>query len=186
VLAPLSYVSSTQINTQVPFTVTGAATTVTVEYAPTGFINPSTYFGGKFGPVTVPVTRASPGLLRAQPNASAQAYALNQDGTLNSPSNPAPVGSVVAVWGTGFGPTSPSCPTGGQNPPFAANLADGTVSLSYMTSTPAVYAGNAPGFACGVTQINFEVPQAPPGQLAVYTTVSGLYRDYVGAVIYVK
>jgi uncharacterized protein (TIGR03437 family) len=67
--------------------------------------------------------------LCAQPNVSALAYSLNQDGTLNGPSNPAAAGSFFAVRGTGFGALNPTCPTDGQNPLDAVNLASGAVSF---------------------------------------------------------
>jgi uncharacterized protein (TIGR03437 family) len=112
----------------------------------------------------------SPGIFRLQPGASAQAAALNQDGSLNSPSNPAARNSVVSVWGTGFGITDPPCTTGGINPPGAANLAEGLsaiVAYSPMPgvpvlSSPAVYAGSAPALPCGVEQINILVPDYAP------------------------
>jgi uncharacterized protein (TIGR03437 family) len=101
--APVLYAQSRQVNAQAPFEVNGQSTTaITV-----------TYNGAVFGPMTIPVTFGYPGFFRLQPNVSAQAYALNQDGTLNSATNPAPRGSVVAYWGTGFGATSPGCATGG-------------------------------------------------------------------------
>jgi uncharacterized protein (TIGR03437 family) len=160
---------------------------VTLQYASTNEFDP--YKGGTFGPFTIPVRLAAPGLLRAQPNVSALAYALNQDGTLNSPSSPAALGSFVAVWGTGFGTLNPTCPTGGQNPPDAVNLASSAVSFSYKTSMPVAYAGSAPGFACGVTQINLQVPAVPSGPFTIYISVAtGGYSigDPIGATIYVK
>jgi uncharacterized protein (TIGR03437 family) len=97
--APVLYAQSTQVNFQAPFELSGqSTTTVTLVYN-----------GAPFGPVTMPVTLLSPGLFRLQPNVSALAHAVNQDGTLNGPSNPAGRGSVVSLWGTGFGPTSPAC-----------------------------------------------------------------------------
>ena len=50
---------------------------------------------------------------------------MNQDGTANGPSNPAAPGSIVTVWGTGFGTLDPSCATGAPNPDAAVNLAAG-------------------------------------------------------------
>ena len=71
----------------------------------------------------------SPGIFRLQFGQSAQAAAINQDGTLNGPANPAARGSVVAVWGTGYGPTNPACLTGGLNVPDAAPLSPGISAL---------------------------------------------------------
>ena len=87
---------------------------------------------------------------------------MNQDGTLNGPSNPAARGSVVALWGTGFGQTDPPCASGGLNAPGPVNLASGLSALitddRYGGYTPALYAGSAPKLLCGVQQINMLVP----------------------------
>jgi len=117
--------------------------------------------------MTAPVSSyGSPGVFRLQPGFSPQAAAVNQDGTLNGPSNPASRGSVVSVWGTGFGLIDPPCATGGLNPPGPVNLAAG-LSVDIATGAPvgtptpyapALYAGSAPALPCGVVQINFQVP----------------------------
>jgi uncharacterized protein (TIGR03437 family) len=132
-------------------------------------------------------------LFRLQPNVSAQAYAVNQDGTINGPSNPASRGSLVSFWGTGFGPTVPGCATGGLNAPGPVNLApDLTVVLN--GGGPIQYAGGAPTLACGITQINMEVPMdAPSGPLLIFPWVGmpfptgiGFQESDVGAFIYIK
>jgi uncharacterized protein (TIGR03437 family) len=110
-----------------------------------------------------PVGTAWPGLFRLQPNVSAQAYAVNQDGTINSQSSPASPGSVVALWGTGFGPLDSACATGGLNPPEAAELAPGYSAIFeqynvIFEDAPVVYAGSAPTLLCGVVQINIQIP----------------------------
>ena len=112
-----------------------------------------------------------PGIFRLQPGVSAQAAAFNEDGTINGPSNPARPGSVVALWGTGFGVTDPPCTTGALNVPAAANLANGmSVLLDDIVipgvagrSNPAYYAGSAPTLLCGVEQINMVVPSYAQG-----------------------
>jgi uncharacterized protein (TIGR03437 family) len=82
------------------------------------------------------------------------APALNQDGTVNSFENPAPVGSVMTIWVTGFGPVS--APDGqiatGAEPFYVGSLFAGAVPVTIR------YAGVAPGLIAGVAQINFVVP----------------------------
>ena len=81
-------------------------------------------------------------------------------------SNPAVRGSVVSVWGTGFGLIDPPCATGGLNPYGPVNLAAGlSVDIAVgsppgipVDYAPALYAGSAPGLPCGVVQINLLVP----------------------------
>lgn len=70
---------------------------------------------------------------------------VNQDGTLNTPENPAPVGSVMAMWVTGFGPAD------------SDSVYAGAV---WANSQPVheLYSGPAPGLAAGVGQINFIAP----------------------------
>jgi uncharacterized protein (TIGR03437 family) len=154
--APLLYVQSRQINVLVPFELTGkGSTNIQVQYN-----------GTRLGPVAVPLTFGVPGIFRLESGVSAQAAALNQDGTLNGPSNPASPGSVVTLWGTGFGATDPPCATGGLNVPAAANLASNmSVLLEDIVvpglaghNNPAYYAGSAPTLLCGVEQINMLVP----------------------------
>lgn len=159
--APLLYVQSRQINAVAPVELSGRTqATIAVIY------NQAT-----FGPVTAPVAAyGAPGIFRLQAGVSSQAAALNQDGTLNTSSNPAARGSVVAVWGTGFGLTDPACATGGLNPPGPANLvaglsafiADGSPSGVPVVYAPARYAGGAPMLPCGVAQINLLVPTYVP------------------------
>ena len=154
--APLLYVQSRQVNVLAPFELSGRTNTViSLEYN-----------GVVFDPVPVTVHFSDPAVFRLQPN-SAQAVAVNQNGTLNGPANPASPGSVISVWGTGFGSTNPSCATGGFNVPAAASLATGLSILLYPITT-VEYAGSAPTLLCGVEQINFMVPvNALPGPLTM-------------------
>ena len=174
--APLLYAQSRQINVLVPFELNGkGSTNIQVQYN-----------GTPLGPVAVPLTFGVPGIFRLQSGVSAQAAALNQDGTLNGPSNPARPGSVVTLWGTGFGATDPPCATGGLNVPAAANLAPNmSVLLEDIVVpgvagriNPAYYAGSAPTLLCGVEQINMLVPSYAQGAFlffpeSVIATTSG-------------
>jgi uncharacterized protein (TIGR03437 family) len=100
--APLLYVSSTQINFAVPADVWNLATAnmqVTMN-------------GASSSPRQLPITYANPSLF-LNPSATSQnsgsafgfvALALNADGSLNSSSNPAPLGSVISVFVNGISP----------------------------------------------------------------------------------
>jgi uncharacterized protein (TIGR03437 family) len=156
---PIMYAQSRQINAIAPAGLAVNGTTqVTV-----------TYNNQQFGPAVAQVVFSSPGMFRLQIGQSAQAAVVNQDGTLNGPTNPAPRGSVVAVFGTGYGQTSPPCPIGGLNLSYAAPLSPPGTSAFLLAITgaapaPALYAGSAPSVVCGVEQINFQVPMdATPG-----------------------
>ena len=94
--APLLYVSAGQLSAIVPYGVSGA-TSVQVSYN-----------GRSSGAISVPVTPASPALFTANSSGSGPAAILNQDGSVNSALNPAARGSVVVLFGTGEGETSPA------------------------------------------------------------------------------
>jgi uncharacterized protein (TIGR03437 family) len=96
------------------------------------------------------------------------AAGLNQDGSLNSASNPAAPGSVVSVWATG-----------GGLPLLPVSVLWGPGSLEVL------YAGNAPGLVYGVVQINFRLPSQPnvyPGpsfQIQIGDAVSAPFSIYI-------
>lgn len=153
---PILYVQSRQINAIAPV---GLGTINTPHNVTV------TYNNQQFGPVLAYAIFGIPGIFRLS-GQSAQAVALNQDGTLNGSTNPAPRGSIVAVWGTGYGQTDPPCPVGGLNLPEAVPLSPGVSATMYYVDpkleglqlAPVQYAGSAPTLVCGVTQINFQVP----------------------------
>lgn len=80
---------------------------------------------------------------------------LNQDGTINSPTNPASRGQVIVVYGTGFGALRPQ-----GNLQVAVTPVGGRVEGESLVTQ---YAGAAPGFP-GLYQINLFLPvTTPPG-----------------------
>lgn len=62
--------------------------------------------GAASNSVLLAVATASPGLFSADGSGMGQGYILNQDGTLNSPSNPAAPGEKITLYATGVGPVS--------------------------------------------------------------------------------
>jgi uncharacterized protein (TIGR03437 family) len=78
---------------------------------------------------------------------SGQAYALNPDGTLNSPQNPAPQGASVTVQTTGVAVADPACPEGG----VAASATP--VPNSQLTGLSSVA-----GSVCGLFQTTIRTP----------------------------
>lgn len=94
--APRIYAAAGQVNCVVPYEVSGLASAqVQVSYQ-----------GQLSNTATVPVTKAAPAIFTL--NSQGQGAILNQDGTINSPSNPAALGSIVQVFATGEGQTTPA------------------------------------------------------------------------------
>jgi uncharacterized protein (TIGR03437 family) len=112
------------------------------------------------------------------------AAALNQDGTVNSATNPAPAGSIVTVFATGLGSVSPAQADGTVvGLPLPSNVLTVSVAASYTIGIPfgvpmnvpfkLQYAGPAPYRVAGVSQINFQLqPYASYG--AIYLSVGAV------------
>jgi uncharacterized protein (TIGR03437 family) len=151
VAAPLLYASTTQVAAVAPFGITGPAVQVTV-----------TYQGQTSVPATVQVFAAAPGLFTADGTGAGQAAAINQDGTLNSATNPAPLGSVISLYATGGGRTSPPGLDGQVSPsPLASQSLPVQVYIGnqmVLSAAQLQYAGPAPGEIAGLMQINVPLP----------------------------
>ena len=147
--APMLYAGPNQINAVVPYGVKPPVTQVTVQRA-----------GATDGPRTLPVAAAVPAIFTADGSGIRQAAVLNQDGTYNSISNPAPAGTVITFYAEGAGL---------MNPPVADGSVTGTVlpiPQAPVTvqlrgiDTPVLYAGAAPGYVSGLLQVNVQIPVA--------------------------
>ncbi len=111
-------------------------------------------------------------------NAGTQAAAINQDGTVNGPDHPAPVGSIISLFLTGAGVTNPPAldgvPPSQPLPPLALPV---TVQVEGLPAQ-VLYAGAAAGLP-GVAQINVQIPAgaAGSGAAAIQVAVGGYSRD---------
>ena len=155
--APLVYVSDKQNTAIVPYAVAGRSLVdVQVEYK-----------GIRSDVMTVPVLPSRPGIFSLDGSGQGQGAILNEDGSLNSPSNPAQRGSVVTLYATGGGEAAPG-------------VADGQILSNVLprTSLPVsvffdlgnnerqvqakrgevLYAGGVPGSVTGFLQISVRVP----------------------------
>jgi uncharacterized protein (TIGR03437 family) len=155
--ATLLFTSPTQINLLVPESI--AASTVEFQINVNGITRAR---------AVAAVAQAAPGVFTVAGGVG-QAAALNEDGLLNSPSNPAPRGSIVTLFATGTGPAAL---------PVSLRIGDYAAEL--------LYSGPAPGFR-GLTQINARIPAgfAPPGTLPV-TLLAGSASSQPGVVISVN
>jgi len=114
-------------------------------------------------------------------NPDGTAAALNQDGTVNSPANPAPSGSYVSIWatGTGYFPGSDGQLATGANQ-FCSLVGYCEILQQNGSAANVSYIGSAPGMVNGVVQINFQVacvdciPNVQPPAQAYSLSVNGL------------
>jgi uncharacterized protein (TIGR03437 family) len=84
----------------------------------------------------------------------------NQDGTVNSPANPAHVGDVLTLYMTGAGQISPQLPDG-TVPAAPASVPQLSLSIGGATC-PVTYVGDAPGQVEGVVQVNCQLESSAP------------------------
>ena len=96
--APIIYTSSTIVAAIVPYEVNGSPSAQVVV----------TYQGKQTSLPALPVAVTAPGIFTANASGSGQGAVLNEDGTLNTPSNPAPIGSIITFFETGEGQTTPN------------------------------------------------------------------------------
>ncbi|HLY17503.1 MAG TPA: SBBP repeat-containing protein [Bryobacteraceae bacterium] len=160
--APLLYVSDTQINAVAPVGATNASSTLQL-----------TDNGAAVPDFRTVVDAADPQVFRY---GSGFAAALNQDGKVNGPSNPAKAGSYVSIWatGTGYFPGSDGQKAAGADA-FCSNhaLACVVVDASSGNQLPVSYTGAAPGFVNGAVQVNFQVTASGSYYFAVVSLPSG-------------
>lgn len=147
--APIYVGDYYQITVQVPYEVAGKTATK-IQASNRGI--PS-------NEISVPVVDAIPGLFNTT-SSLIEALAANQDGSLNSKTAPAPIGSVVTLYASGVGLLTPAEETGRP----ASGLAQTVLPVSLTMAgedAEILFAGAAPG-TVGVVQINARVPVTMP------------------------
>jgi uncharacterized protein (TIGR03437 family) len=147
VAAPILYASQYEINTVVPYEVAGQSALSFQVQNSSGFTQPW----------DVPSAASAPGIFTADGTGVGAGAILNQDNTLNTPSNPAAAGTVIQIFATGEGLTNPPGATGsvaqGQHQPVLPVV----VTIGGIQAQ-AVYAGSAPLEIEGLFQVNPIVP----------------------------
>ena len=140
--ARILYTSSDQLNLQVPAELTGNTASLVV-----------TANGVASAPMTVNIAGANPGIFTPG--------ILNQDSSVNSPTNPANTGSFVQIYATGvLGPEG-------------TGIVEARLHDQVYGNLP--YAGPAPGIP-GVQQINLQIPEGWPTmttEVLLCTTAGG-------------
>jgi uncharacterized protein (TIGR03437 family) len=177
IAAPLVYTSAKQASAIVPYEVAGKTTTqMQVEY-----------LGAFSDPISVPVAAAVPGIFTGDFSGTGQGAVLNQDGKLNSAANPADRNSVVSLYATGEGQTTPA---GLDGKIASAALPRPALPVTVtIGGIPAevTYAGGAQGLVAGGMQINARVPAAvAPGNAVPLVVSVGDINSRSGVTIAVK
>ena len=159
--APILYTSAGQVAAIVPYGLaTSSSTKLSVWYK-----------GVASAGDDLRVVDSAPGIFVL--NASGQGAIVNQDGSINSASNGAAVGSEVSLFATGEGQTNPPGVTGSFNNGTVLPAPQLTVTAQ-IGGLPATvkYAGAAPFDVAGVLQVNVIVPSGvATGKVPIVITV---------------
>lgn len=158
-LAYVDYISPSQVNVQVPSTVTAGAQQMTVTSA-----------AGTSAASTVTVASVAPGLLApasftiggkryVAATFPDGAYALPAGAIPGIASRPAKPGDALNLWGVGFGSVTPYTPAGHVSPDSSALSLPFQVSFG-STQANVIYAGMAPQ-EVGLYQFSVIVPSVP-------------------------
>src|SRR5262249_28302884 len=160
VAAPMVFAGLGQVNAMVPFGVASGSTHIQVQTD-----------AGTSAPVEMLVQNSSPGLFTADGSGRGQALAVNPDGTVNSPDNPAPAGSIVILYATGVGKLSPDGVDGAVGQQLKSVVLPVTATLGDQAAT-VLYAGTAPGIVEGVVQVNLKIPEGTAADPALPLTLT--------------
>ena len=166
--APMIYASATQISAIVPYEMAPIA-------SPSVWVK---YVGQTSNAYQLASATTAPGLFTQNASGSGPGAILNQNLSLNGPANPAAKGSIVMVYMTGEGQTSPASITGAITlpnlPPPQVTPAPLLPVSVLINGYPALwtYAGEAPGLAAGLMQLNVQIPSTAqsgvPNSIQVY------------------
>ena len=162
--APLLYASTTQAAAIVPYEVAGRSSTEVVFEID----------GIRSNPLVLNIARAAPGIFTQNSTGAGLGAILNQDNALNTVARPAAKGSIVVLYATGEGQTTPD----GSNGRIAATVfPKPTLPVSVQVGgvdAEVLYAGAAPGQVAGLMQVNVRVPEGiASGLMPIVVSVGG-------------
>jgi uncharacterized protein (TIGR03437 family) len=172
--APIVYTSAQQVAAIVPYEAASDASTMLQVV----------YNGVKSNAINLRVAAASPAIFTL--DAAGQGAILDQDGTINSAQDGAAAGSIISLYATGAGQTNPMGVDG--------KIAEaGSLSVPVLgvqvtiggEQADVLYAGDSPGLASGVLQVNARVPAnlgsgtQVPVQLTVGSYTSPTVRMWI-------
>jgi len=165
--AYMEYISATQINALAPKVSAGSVPVIV------------TNANGESQPVNAALSDETPAFFQWSTYAVATrqdfSYAVKNGTIAGLTTTPAKPGDVIILWGTGFGPTSPSTPLGMQTPSTPTYNTATAVSVKVGSKQATVYgAALAPGYA-GLYQVAIQIPAGlANGDYPVVTTIDGV------------
>ena len=175
--APLVHTLESQVTAVVPYFVAGRPNTkAQIEFQ-----------GQLSNTVTLDVADAWPGIFTLNASGMGPGAIINQDGTLNSPANPAATGWVISVFATGEGQTAPPGVDG-----KLAEVPPPTPLLEVLATIGGVdaavhFAGGAPGLIAGVLQVNLWVPEGiVPGDNVPIVLIIGDATSQPGVTVAIR
>jgi uncharacterized protein (TIGR03437 family) len=164
--APMIYATATQISAVVPYEIAPIS-------SPSVWVK---YVGQTSNAYPLSSATTVPGVFTQNASGSGPGAILNQNNSLNGPGNPAAKGSIVQLFMTGEGQTSPGSITGAITtatlPPPQVTPAPLLPVAVLINGWPALwtYAGEAPGLAAGLMQLNVQIP--PTAQSGVPNSIT--------------
>jgi uncharacterized protein (TIGR03437 family) len=159
-ILPLLFVSSGQINAQVPSELPDGHYTLVVHS------DGQPEISGTFT-----VARNAPGLFSQTVGSKSYAIAFHEDGSLITPASPAKPGETISLLGTGLGPYKGRIIDGFFPPEPAPALADSVGISADGHHTPTMWAGAASGYT-GLAFTKFKVPDGMPAGSSVPITIT--------------
>lgn len=187
IAAPLLYLGPTQINAVVPQAVWSRDYTHVQLVTPSGLVDGPTLAVRQAYPYICQYSPAVP----TGPETAVLAAALNQDGTINSPQNPAAPGQVVTIFASGGGYNPYFAPQDGTVVPASDQLHSAFLPVAVLSdpldgspaaSLEVLYDGDAPLLVLGVMQINFRLPEVLPPPLSAVFRFALQVGDTLGGV----
>jgi uncharacterized protein (TIGR03437 family) len=156
--APLLYAAPNQINAIVPYVTYGKSETK---------LQVITRQGQTVAETSLPVDQAVPAIFTLDASGVGPGAILNQDSTVNTPSNPAEKESVVVLFATGAGQTNPPSADGQvAGDVLPQPLLPVSVQIGGIDAT-VLYQGAAPTMVAGLLQVNCVVPPNAPSGYSV-------------------
>jgi uncharacterized protein (TIGR03437 family) len=176
VAAPMIYASAGQTSAIVPYGVAAKTSTqVTVVFQ--NVTSPAQ---------TVAVVPVQLGLFSANSTGQGQGAILNQDNLVNSPSKPAKRNSIVVLFGTGEGQTTPGG-VDGQTAVSVYPKPNTPITVKIGGSDAQVlYYGAAPTLVAGAIQINVTIPAGIPDGNATVQVFEGANQSPATITVAVK